>query len=278
MNLLNKFKPFFQMCSFKEPSDVDSASYQGDPYDAFFPVSSPDRSASSPSLSMTSPDQPLRRHLLCCAAIVFSFACLILFGIILITEATRAAFASRVADQVLRFHVIANSDSDEDQALKLQVRDALISYMAQFHDSFDSADEAVAFAGAHCQELQQVAQTVIDRAGYPYRATASVTTCSFPEKTYGDLTFPAGDYQALRVELGQARGQNWWCVLYPLLCFTEEGMVTVPEESQEILQNALSEEDYDLLCSDDDSATSSPNQTHSPQIRFWIWEWLTHLF
>ena len=190
---------------------------------------------------------PLRTHLLCCGAIFFSFACLTLLGITVITEMSRASLAQRVADQVLRFHVIANSDSPEDQALKLEVRDTLISYMAHHRTAFDNADEAADFAAEHCHELTQIAQDVIDRAGYPYTASATVTTCPFPEKTYGHLTFPAGDYQALRVELGQAQGQNWWCVLYPLLCFTEEGMITVPEESQEILQETLSKTDYRRL-------------------------------
>lgn len=201
---------------------------------------------SFPSQSRQS-QSPLRTHFLFCASIVFSFVCLTLLGITVVTEMSRAALASRVADQVLRFHVIANSDSPEDQALKLEVRDALISYMADHRTAFHSADQAAAFAAAHCQELQQVAQTVIDQAGFSYTASAAVTVCPFPEKTYGDLTFPAGDYQALRVELGQAQGQNWWCVLYPLLCFTEEGVVTVPEESQEILQENLSKSDYRRL-------------------------------
>ena len=213
---------------------------------------------------------PLRRHLLCCIAIVFSFSCLVLSAITVITEMSRAAFASRVADQVLRFHVIANSDSEEDQTLKLQVRDALISYMAQYRDSFDSAEEAAAFVTTHCDELQQLAQSVIRQAGYPYAATASVTTCDFPEKTYGDLTFPAGEYQALRIEIGQAQGQNWWCVLYPLLCFTEEGIVTVPEESQEILQDSLSAEDYARLSSGSLDSTTS----HQVQIRFRLLDWI----
>ena len=221
------------------------------------------------SLSLT----PLRAHLLCCTAIVFSFTCLVLFGTTLITEISRAFFASRVADQVLRFHVIANSDNPEDQVLKLEVRDALISYMADHRTAFDSADEAAAFAADHCDELTQLAQTVIDQAGFSYTASASVTTCPFPEKTYGDLTFPAGDYQALRVELGQAQGQNWWCVLYPLLCFTEEGMVAVPEESQEILQENLSKTDYRHLYSQ-----PYPENSATGSFRFWFWDWIQSVF
>jgi len=216
-------------------------------------------SPSLPSPSLLS-QSLLRTHLLFCAAVVLSFTCLTLLGVTMITEMSRAALAERIADQVLRFHVIANSDSPEDQALKLEVRDALISYMADHRTSFDNADEATAFATAHCEDLTHIAQSVIDQSGFPYSATASVTTCPFPKKTYGDLTFPAGDYRALRVELGQAEGQNWWCVLYPLLCFTEEGMVTVPEESQAILQESLSTSDY-----------------HRLEVRCKLWDWIYEL-
>lgn len=197
------------------------------------------------------------RHLLVCTLLTVSFACLVAAAILTLVQLSQASLAARVADQVLRFHVIAHSDTPEDQALKLEVRDALIAYMAQYSSQFDNAAEAAAFAADHCLELQQIARDVIRESGYSYPVTASVATCEFPEKTYGDLTFPAGKYQALRVEIGQAQGQNWWCILYPLLCFTEEGMVTVPTESQEILQDSLSDLDYQRL-----------------QVRFWLWDWL----
>ena len=204
---------------------------------------------------------PLKHHLLCCGAILCSFTCLVVLSLIILTEISRASFAARVADQVLRFHVIAHSDSPEDQALKLEVRDALIAYMAGYSSRFDSASQAAEFAAAHCSDLHTIAREVIHRSGYSYPVTVSVTTCDFPDKTYGDLTFPAGEYQALRVEIGQAQGQNWWCVLYPLLCFTEEGMITVPEESQEILQENLSASDYRRL-----------------EVRCKLWEILYDLF
>ena len=92
---------------------------------------------------------------------------------------------------------------------------------------------AARFAAAHCDELEQIAASVIEEAGYFYPVEASVGPCLFPDKTYDDLCFPAGVYNALRVEIGQAQGQNWWCVLYPPLCFTEEGSATVPENSRE---------------------------------------------
>ena len=206
-------------------------------------------------------DFPLKRHVLFCGAILCCFTCLVALSLIILTEISRASLAARVADQVLRFHVIAHSDSPEDQALKLEVRDALIAYMARYSSQFDSAAQAADFAAAHCTDLQTIAREVILQSGYSYPVTVSVTFCDFPDKTYGDLTFPAGEYQALRVEIGQAQGQNWWCVLYPLLCFTEEGMVTVPEESQQLLQENLSANDYRRL-----------------EVRCKLWEILHDLF
>ena len=197
------------------------------------------------------------QHLLIGTLLTVSISCLVMAATMILTQWSKASLAARVADQVLRFHVIAHSDSPEDQALKLEVRDALIAYMAQYSSQFHNAAEAAAFANDHCVELQQIAWDVIRTSGYDYSVTAAVTICDFPDKTYGDLTFPAGKYQALRVEIGQAQGQNWWCVLYPLLCFTQEGMVSIPTESQEILQDSLSEQDYQRL-----------------QVRFWLWDWL----
>lgn len=199
-----------------------------------------------------------------------SALCLCVAMGILLLRWRQAQFVSRLADAVLRFHVIANSDSQEDQALKLEVRDALISYMASHADTFQSAEDAANYAAAHTEELEQVANAVLLANEASYTASASLCLCEFPDKQYGDLTFPAGTYQALRIELGEAKGQNWWCVLYPLLCYTKEGLVSVPEESETLLQDALSPEDYGEL--------TKSRSDDSPVIRIklveWIQEWM----
>ena len=205
----------------------------------------------------------LRAGILSGAAL--SAVCLFFFIWILWENISQMRFASRLADEVLRFHVIANSDSREDQALKLEVRDALIAYMAPYGDSFSDAQEAAAFAAAHCDELRQVAAVVVEAAGCSYPVRAYVTCCDFPDKIYDGLTFPAGVYEALRVEIGQAQGQNWWCVLYPPLCFTEEGSASVPDDSREQLRAQLSEEDYARL------EEAEPGR---PQVRFRLLDWL----
>jgi len=206
----------------------------------------------------------LSLHFNTLACALAALICLTLAAGLFLENLSQARYAERVADQVLRLHVIANSDSEADQELKLRVRDALLAYMAQYGDSFQSAEEAAAFAEEHCEELAAIAAAVVADAGFPYGATASVGPCEFPDKTYDTFTFPAGTYNALRIRLGSAQGHNWWCVLYPPLCLTQEGTATVPDSSQARLEDLLSPEDYARL-----------QEPKRPQLRFLLWDWLT---
>lgn len=218
------------------------------------------------------PDIPVMRKLLQIVIFLWAFVsalCLCLVISIFVLRYRQAQFVSRLADSVLRFHVVANSDSEKDQEIKLQVRDALISYMAKQADTFSSAEAAADYAASHIEELEQVANDALLASGSTYTASASLGLCEFPEKQYGNLTFPPGTYQALRIELGEAAGQNWWCVLYPLLCYTKEGLVSVPEESEEILQDSLSSEDYARL--------SGSGSDDTPVIRIKLVEWIREL-
>ena len=104
----------------------------------------------------------------------------------------------------------------------------------------------------HTDELENVAAAVIEKEGQDYPVSAAVTTCYFPEKTYGDVTFPAGNYEALRVEIGAAKGHNWWCVLYPNLCFLDAANAVVPEEGKKELKSVLTEEEYSQVTAQSD--------------------------
>lgn len=152
-----------------------------------------------------------------------------------------------LANETLRFHVLANSDSDADQCLKMQVKEAIITYMKKEIPEADSVEKTTRWAEEHLEELEQVASEVIREKGYDYPVSAGVIYDEFPEKTYGDVTFPAGWYHALRIEIGQAKGQNWWCVLYPNLCFIDAVHAVVPEESKQELQNVLEEDTYQMI-------------------------------
>ena len=125
---------------------------------------------------------------------------------------------SRVRSDVLRMHVIANSDSDEDQALKLKVRDAVLERGAELFDGSVTADEAKAKIEPQKAELEAAAREVIEREGYDYPVSVNVVNEYFATRCYGDLTMPAGRYTAVKVVIGEGAGHNWWCVMFPPLC------------------------------------------------------------
>jgi stage II sporulation protein R len=121
-------------------------------------------------------------------------------------------------ENVLRLHVIAASDSEEDQDVKLQVRDAILPLF----QSAESYSDARAFLLTHGKEIQSTAEAVLRDHGFGYGVQLSLGAETFPDRTYGDLLFPAGEYDALCVRLGPAAGHNWWCVLFPPLCIVSE--------------------------------------------------------
>lgn len=170
-----------------------------------------------------------------------------------VTEAAaQADMQSHLAEGVLRFHVLANSDSDEDQALKLKVRDAILGYMEEKMPEAEDASGAARWIRTHIDEIEAVGRKTVADEGADYTVSAAVTTCWFPDRTYGDLTFPAGNYKALRVEIGEAKGHNWWCVLYPSLCFLDTTNAVVPEEGKKKLKNILTEEEYSSITATSD--------------------------
>ena len=159
---------------------------------------------------------------------------------------------SDLYESVLRFHVRANSDSEADQAVKQKVRDAVLDKIKQ--DGVGESREAVMnYIKKQKESLIAVANQVLRDEGFGYVATAYLTKENFPVKQYGDLTFPAGEYDAFRVDLGCAQGHNWWCVLYPSLCFVDTTSGVVPEESKEELKAILPKEEYEDLLFDSDT-------------------------
>ncbi|WP_346664374.1 stage II sporulation protein R [uncultured Merdimonas sp.] len=160
-------------------------------------------------------------------------------------EKTREA----LAEEVFRFHVVADSDRREDQEVKLKVRDAILQEMKKDMRGMDhrSAKATEQWAASHLREIEKTAEKVIREEGYAYGACARVGACYFPDKRYGDLLFPAGTYRALTVRLGEGRGQNWWCVLYPGLCFTDSVCAVVDKEGKKELREALTPEEYEMI-------------------------------
>lgn len=157
------------------------------------------------------------------------------------------ALASRIAPEILRFHVLANSDSPEDQALKLEVKEFLLDTIR--NEVPDTADRKnmVQYIQNTNEALAASAEQFMQERGFDYTAEILLETCAFPQKSYGDMTFPAGEYEAVRVVLGEGRGQNFWCVLYPSLCYIDSTYAIVPDSSKELLQTLLPEDDFQSL-------------------------------
>lgn len=151
-----------------------------------------------------------------------------------------------MAEEVLRFHVLANSDSKEDQNLKMKVKDTVVSWMEEEMDT-ESLEQTKAFIRSHLPQIEALAEETIQKEGYSYPVRASLEWTVFPEKTYGDITFPAGTYEALRIQIGEAQGHNWWCVLYPSLCFIDSVHAVVPEKGKKQLEHVLTEEEYEMV-------------------------------
>ncbi len=176
---------------------------------------------------------------------------LVIFLLLLFIFISALSYATEVstnlADSVFRLHVIANSDSDSDQNLKYIVRDKIIEYMKTICENSISKNDYIKIAQDNLENIKKVAQDTVIQNGYNYNINVSIGNFEFPTKTYGDVSFPAGFYDALRVEIGNASGKNWWCVMFPPLCFVDVTSGIVPEESKETLKNDISSEEYDLI-------------------------------
>jgi len=172
---------------------------------------------------------------------------LVLTYMIQLNGAYQKKVRDKVAENIIRFHVIANSDSNEDQFLKYRVKDALIDTLYPYFENVDRIDDARAVLKDKLPLIEDVASQVIKSYGYTYPVSASFTTCYFPMKVYGDYTFPPGNYEALQVRIGKAKGKNWWCVMFPPLCFVDETYSIVSENSEEKLKYLLTDEELDLL-------------------------------
>ena len=163
------------------------------------------------------------------------------------------AVSSDLKDSVFRLHVIANSDSEEDQNLKYLVRDNLLDYMNKICMNCTSKEDAIKIANLNIDEFKKIADNTIKNEGFDYKVNVEIGEFNFPTKNYGDISLPAGLYDALKVEIGEANGHNWWCVMFPPLCFVDISSGTVPESSKKVLENELSDEEFALISETDES-------------------------
>ena len=175
---------------------------------------------------------------------------LLFLSLLLVTESPRylqdkstSTLQQQIATQVLRFHIRANSDTVADQQKKLRTKQSLLEWLTPILSENTSKSETIQCIRKNLPDIRKEAT----RMAAPEPVTVTLQKEWFPEKTYGTCTFPEGIYDALRVDIGQAKGHNWWCVLSPSLCFADAMEPSMTEEGEEKLQQVLDEDAYDLL-------------------------------
>lgn len=178
-------------------------------------------------------------------AIILLLAIFLIFNLV---SYSNQVFAG-LQDNIFRLHILANSDSETDQALKLAVRDSVIDYMEKQSSTAKTKKEAIDIVNSNLDEIKKIAENKIKELGFDYNVTLEVGNFYFPTKYYGNISLPAGSYDALKINIGEAKGQNWWCSLFPPLCFVDISSGYLEDDDKEILENNLSEEEFMLISS-----------------------------
>ena len=155
-----------------------------------------------------------------------------------------------IYESVVRLHVLANSDSDEDQALKLKVRDAILAYVSPKVIDVKSREEAIAILNGEMDSIKTIASDVVKSEGYDYPIDVTLTLEEYPTRNYEAMSFPSGEYVSLRVLIGEAEGQNWWCVLFPPLCLSAASEKAENEEA--FIAVGLNSDQYKIITENED--------------------------
>ena len=166
-----------------------------------------------------------------------------------------------VNDSLIRFHVIASSDTKEDQDLKIKVKDRVIEYIYPYLKKSQSIEESREILTSKKEDILKIAKQVIDENGYSYGVQGSLSRENFPAKTYGNIELPQGEYEAFRIIIGNGQGKNWWCVMFPPLCFVD---VTKGKVQEEECKKELDEQ-------------IEKKQDETPKVKFKILEWLKEI-
>lgn len=158
-----------------------------------------------------------------------------------------AGIAQGIATEIIRFHVRANSDSEADQQLKLQVKDRVVTYMEPLLRESQDIEQSRQILEEQTENIRTLALDTLREAGSDYDVAVYFENSYFPMKSYGDVTFPPGEYEAFRIDIGAHDGKNWWCVLYPPLCFVDTSYGVLPDTSKDTLKNILTEDEYNAI-------------------------------
>lgn len=199
-------------------------------------------------------------------SLVLAFIATLVFGVVA-TAQYSDKIQGGISSSVIRFHCLANSNSTADQTLKLEVRDRVLAEIEPMVSQSKSKAETVKILQNSINQMRQAALETIEENGKDYDVRVSLENCSFPMKKYGDSVFPAGDYDALRVEIGEAKGKNFWCVVYPPLCFVDEGCQQLDDGTKDELKNILTQEEYSIILA------AENDEEIVPEIKFKVVEW-----
>lgn len=197
---------------------------------------------------------------------------LIFLYIVLLSFNYSQSISYNLSDSVFRLHIIANSDSSADQELKLKVRDNIIEYMNTLTSSSSDKKDVISMVNYHLDSFKEIALNTIKENGYNYDVNIEIGNFHFPTKSYGDISFPAGNYDALKIEIGDAIGQNWWCVLFPPLCFVNSSTGVVPDDSKNTLKENINSESYEIIS----EGNNSNDNTSDIKIKFKIIEFFNN--
>ena len=179
------------------------------------------------------------------------YLCFVLFLAVMVIGLLPVKSEAAIYDNVLRLHVIANSDTERDQELKLNVRNRILDEVALLISEAKSFEEANSILSKeeNLALLTNVAQEIVETEGYDYTVSVSIDKEKYPRKSYESLCFPSGRYTSLRIEIGEAVGKNWWCVLFPELCL---GAATVNEQEERFIEAGFTPDQYKIVTESDE--------------------------
>ena len=198
---------------------------------------------------------------------IVAFALIVMMTCWESNRAQAAVIDSGIPEESIRLRILANSDAPDDQWVKMILRDEVIRQMSEWVTEPDGIEAARSAVNAHMPELQMLVSRVLAQNGYHYNYAVELGQVPFPTKIYGNKVYPAGDYEALRITLGKGEGQNWWCVLFPPLCFVDgKAGVAIAKKTADPVKTATA----DLSGSSDADAAAGDGQ--QVEVRFFLWD------
>ncbi|MCI9069324.1 stage II sporulation protein R [Clostridium sp.] len=185
---------------------------------------------------------------------------------------------NEIKDKLIRFHVIANSDTEEDQNLKLKVRDRVIEALSGKLSGVTSLEEAEIELEKNIEYVNKIAKEVIEENNYTYEVNTMLSYENFPDKVYGDCVFPQGNYEAFRVIIGEGKGQNWWCVMFPSLCFVDESKNSVDSTNLKDEIANIESKNYNITNEYKEKNDESNNVNSEIKFKFKVVEAVENMF